>query len=77
MLIASPWQFMGWHAFGSPAQSRCKKSLQYNKRDFAGLFAIIIASCLIMIVHLSEVLGLVPFFIWKGALPIQSATIFL
>jgi len=39
-----------------------------TKRDIlSGLLPIVLASCLIMIVHLSEVLVWALFFIWKGA----------
>jgi hypothetical protein len=68
MLIAIT---MAIHGFGMLLVLRLNHSLKNRfsaKRDILrGLLPIILASCLIMIVHLSEVLVWSLFFIWKGA----------
>ena len=67
---------MGIHGFGMLAVLRVHytvvKWMSPGKSLFAGIVPIIFASCIIIIVHLSEVVVWSLFFVWKGSFPNAS-----
>ncbi len=53
-----------------------KIRLEKNRGLVSGLLPLIVASCMIMLVHLSEVLVWSAFFYWKGAFPNASTAFY-
>ena len=53
-----------------------KGRLEKNRGLVSGLLPLIVASCAIMLVHLSEVLVWAAFFYWKGAFPNASTAFY-
>ena len=53
-----------------------KVRLEKNRGLISGLLPLIVASCAIMLVHLSEVLVWAAFFTWKGAFPNGSTAFY-
>jgi hypothetical protein len=67
---------MAMHGFGMLAVLRVNHTLKHwfetKKSLVSGLFPLILASWMIMLVHLTEVMVWAAFFLWKGAFPNQS-----
>jgi multisubunit Na+/H+ antiporter MnhG subunit len=67
---------MAMHGFGMLAVLRVdfalKNWMATKKSLIAGLFPVILASWMIMLVHLTEVIVWAAFFLWKGAFPNHS-----
>ncbi len=67
---------MGIHGFGMlfvlRVNNRINRNQESKKSLIVGMFPIILASCLILIVHLMEVIVWADFFLWKGCFPNQS-----
>ena len=67
---------MAMHGLGMLTILRVSEGLKHRfepKPSFAsGLFLLILASWMIMVVHLSEVVVWASFFLWKGAFPNHS-----
>jgi hypothetical protein len=64
---------MAIHGFGMLAvlrvNHRLKRWSDSGNGMLSGLFPVILAGCMIMIVHLAEVLAWAVFFVWKDAFP--------
>jgi voltage-gated potassium channel len=71
---------MGMHGYGMLVVLRVTHYLKQwlgAKLDFmSGLLPVISASCLIMIVHLAEVMVWASFFLWKGNFPNRSMSFY-
>ena len=71
---------MAMHGFGMLMVLRINRSiklkLQNTKSLMSGLLPLIFASCMIMFVHLTEVMVWAAFFYWKGAFPNASTSFY-
>jgi hypothetical protein len=71
---------MGMHGFGMLAVLRVNHAVKHylgsKKGPLSGLLPVIFASCMITIVHLSEVIVWASFFLWKGSFPNQSMSFY-
>jgi hypothetical protein len=71
---------MGIHGFGMLAVLRANHAVKHilgsNKGPLSGLLPVILASFMITIVHLSEVIVWASFFVWKGSFPNQSLSFY-
>jgi hypothetical protein len=71
---------MAMHGFGMLMVLRLNNNLRLrlekNRGLVSGLLPLIIASCMIMLVHLSEVLVWAAFFSWKGSFPNGSTAFY-
>ena len=71
---------MAMHGFGMLMVLRINRSIKLkleNKKNLmSGLLPLIFASCMIMFVHLSEVMVWTGFFYWKGAFPNASTSFY-
>ena len=53
-----------------------KGNLRSKRGLIIGLFPVVIAACMIMIVHLTEVVVWTGFFVWKDSFPNRSVTLY-
>jgi hypothetical protein len=71
---------MAMHGFGMLMVLRINRSiklkLEGKKNLMSGLLPLIFASCMIMMVHLTEVMVWAGFFYWKGAFPNASTSFY-
>jgi hypothetical protein len=67
---------MALHGFGMLLVLRVNhavtKKLEPNTSLIAGMLPVILASCMILIMHLTEVMVWATFFVWKNTFPNQS-----
>ena len=71
---------MGIHGFGMltilRVSNKVTGTLESKKSLITGMLPVILASCLILIVHLTEVMIWSLFFIWKGSFPNSSLSFY-
>ncbi len=71
---------MGIHGYGMVAVLRftriIKTRLGTKMGSMSGIMPVILASCLIFLVHLSEVMIWAAFFVWKGSFANQSLSFY-
>ncbi len=67
---------MAIHGYGMlfvlRVNNRINRNLESKKSLIAGMFPVVLASCMILIVHLIEVMVWSVFFVWKNAFPNRS-----
>lgn len=71
---------MAIHGFGMLMVLRVinaiKRRVESKKNMMVGLFPVILATCMILLVHLTEVMVWSAFFLWKNAFPNQSTAFY-
>lgn len=67
---------MAIHGFGMLMVLRVNRSVNHKIEQqqslFTGILPVILASCMILVVHLTEVMVWALFFVWKGSFPNRS-----